>query len=334
MWESVEVTADATTPAPTNPPVCILGLGLIGGSLLRVLHDAPSTPPAYGYNRSSGTVSEASATGYDASDDLVATLRRAAVDDALIVLATPATTLQPIVDSVAEHAPDCLITDVVSVKEPVTRLVAQRHPQGRFVGGHPMAGTSRSGWSATDPTLFDGAMWMVSTPDDVVAADWLRVASMALATGAHVVPAADDAHDRAVAAISHLPHLMAAATAAVGAGESDLALRLAAGSFRDGTRVAGTAPALQQAMLEANDVALLNALSQALDRLLAVRDDLRDRTSVEILVNEGHRARQAYEEIAGAAPESISGVQIGAEGWQEELRRLAHRGQVWDGQTV
>jgi len=104
-----------------------------------------------------------------------------------------------------------------------------------------MAGTSRSGWDACDPTLFRDAMWMVTTADDTDADDWTAVAHLALAVSAVVVPAAPDAHDRAVAAISHVPHLMAADIAAVGAGESNLALRLAAGSFRDGTRVAATA---------------------------------------------------------------------------------------------
>lgn len=317
-----------TTTAVDPGAVCVLGLGLIGGSLLRMLS---GTTEVFGWNRSAATVEAARADGYDVSADLTATLRRAAEADAVIVLATPVTTLSGLVAAIAEHAPDTLITDVVSVKEPVARIVAAGHRTARYVGGHPMAGTSHSGWSATDPRLFRGAMWMVSTGDGTDPGDWLRVAALALATGATVVPAADDAHDRAVAAISHLPHLMAAATAAVGAGESGLALRLAAGSFRDGTRVAATAPALQRAMLEANDAALLNVLSEAIDRLTDIRDDLRDRGSVEILVDDGHRARLAYEAIAGATPEPITGVTIGAPGWQQELRRQAHSGKVWMG---
>ena len=319
MW----VTDDVPTP------VCILGLGLIGGSLLRVLHDAGR--PAFGYNRSTQTVDDATADGYDASADLTATLRRAAESDAVIVLATPVTTLVDLVRAVAEHAPDCLVTDVVSVKVPVARILAEHHPGGRHVGGHPMAGTSRSGWAATDPALFTDAMWMVSTNDHTSPDDWRIVAAMAHNAGARVVPAADDAHDRAVAAISHLPHLMAATTAAVGAGESDLALRLAAGSFRDGTRVAGSSPTLVRAMLEANAIALLNVLSDAIDRLTAVRDDLREKGSVAVLIDDGHRARLAYDAIADAPPTPITGVEIGTPGWQEELRRRAHRGEVWLG---
>ena len=310
-------------------PVCILGLGLIGGSLLRVLADGGHT--AYGYNRSRTTVKDAKADGYDADADLAGVLQRAATDDAVVVLATPVPALDAMLDAVAENAPGCLLTDVVSVKETVTRLVAEHHPGARYVGGHPMAGTAHSGWEATDPTLFEGAMWMVSTGDHTDPGDWSTVAAMARATGAYVVPASDDAHDRAVAAISHNPHLTAAVTATVGAGESDLALRLAAGSFRDGTRVAGTAPALQRAMLEGNATALLNTLSETIDRLVAARDALRDTGSVEVIVDDGHRARRKYEQIANAGPQPIEGVKIGDDGWAAELRRQAHQGKVWIG---
>ncbi|MBR7191751.1 prephenate dehydrogenase [Gordonia sp. JH63] len=324
------MTAAPSSPAVALPtPVCVLGLGLIGGSLLRALHDAGHE--AFGYNRSATTVDAAIGDGYDASADLVATLRRAASSDALLVLATPVTTIGPLVTAIAENAPGLLVTDVISVKQEVERLLADLHPGGRYVGGHPMAGTSSSGWAATDATLFDGAMWAVTTTDHTPADDWLTVAALAVTVGSRVVPVAPDAHDRAVAAISHLPHLTAAATAAVGAGESDLALRLAAGSFRDGTRVAGTAPALQRAMIEANGIAVLNVLSETIDRLTAVRDELRDHGTAEVLVDDGHRARKAYEQLHSGAAEVISGVTVGDDGWQQELRRQAHQGRVWVG---
>ncbi|MFW0789660.1 prephenate dehydrogenase [Gordonia sp. CPCC 205333] len=314
---------------PTRAPVCILGLGLIGGSLLRAT--TAKGRKAFGYNRSAPTVAAAVASGHDASTDLEATLRRAAELGAVIVLATPVTALRAVLPAVVEYAPDNLLTDVVSVKEPVTRLIAEHHSRARYIGGHPMAGTSESGWDATDSTLFDGAMWMLTTDDDTDASDWLTIAAIALDSGAQVVPAAADAHDRAVAAISHLPHLTANATAVVGAGESDLALSLAAGSFRDGTRVAGTAPELQRAMLEANSTALLNVLSETIDRLIQARDELRDNGTVEVLVDDGHRARKAYEHIATDTRQPITGVTVGAPGWAQELRRQAHQARVWQG---
>lgn len=330
MWERGVVTTAADPEDPSrHPPVCVLGLGLIGGSLLRVLRDVGRD--AFGYNRSGETVDAAVAAGYRASTDLGATLDEAAAGGAVIVLATPVTTIDELLPAIAQRAPTCLLTDVISVKRAVAESVSRLAPGMRYVGGHPMAGTSRSGWAATDPELFRDAMWMVTTEDHTDADDWLTIARIARQAGSYVVAAAPDAHDRAVAAISHLPHLTAAATAAVGGGESDLALRLAAGSFRDGTRVASSAPALQRAMLEANGIALLNVLSETIDRLVAARDELRDNGSVEGLVHDGHHARLAYEAIASAPPVPVTGVEIGAPAWAEELRRQAHQARVWMG---
>ena len=111
----------------------------------------------------------------------------------------------------------------------------------RFVGGHPMTGTAHSGWAAGHGGLFTRAPWVVSVDDHVDPAVWSMVMTLALDCGAVVVPARSDEHDAAAAAISHLPHLLAEALA-VTAAEVPLAFALAAGSFRDGTRVAATAP--------------------------------------------------------------------------------------------
>lgn len=308
-----------------DTPVCILGLGLIGGSLLRAL--APHTS-AFGYNRSATTVDAAGKAGFDVSDDLPATLRRAAADDALIVVATPAMTLDDMLSAIAEYAPTCALTDVVSVKGQVARQVDDHGLGARFVGGHPMAGTAESGWEATDPELFWDAIWVVAADDGVDPAVWTQVADLAQSVGARVVPAGSDDHDRAVAGISHLPHLTAAVTAAVGIADGDLATRLAAGSFRDGTRVAGTAPQLQQAMLEANASALLNALTEAIDRLTQARDELRDNGTVHTLVADGHRARKHYENFE---TREIAGIVIGEPGWEAALRAAGKRGEIWTG---
>lgn len=222
---------------------------------------------------------------------------------------------------------------MVSVKQPVADAVHAQGLSSNFVGGHPMAGSADSGWAATDPTLFDGAVWVVATDDGADPHVWRTVAQLALDVGSRVIPAASDEHDRAVAGISHLPHLTAAVTAVVGAGEGELALRLAAGSFRDGTRVAGTKPSAQRAMLEANDIALLNALSETIDRLTRARDQLRDVGSVEILVEDGHRARKHYEQINASADVPVTDVVIGSDGWEAVLRDAARRGGVWTGQT-
>ena len=188
-----------------------------------------------------------------------------------------------------------------------------------------MAGTAESGWSASDADLFRGAVWVVATDDGADPDVWRTVAELALDCGSVVVPAESAEHDSAVARISHLPHLLAEALALAGADGGDLALGLAAGSFRDGTRVAGTAPALVRAMCEANAAALLIALDEALETLAAARKALADETSTATLVDAGHEARKRYEHHERW---EITGITPGEPDWLERLRDAGRRGGV------
>ena len=276
------------------PPVCVLGLGLIGGSLLRAAREAGRS--AWGYNRSETTVAEASADGFDVSADLAATLARAQETGALIVVAVPMPAVDQVLAAVAEHAPGCPLTDVVSVKGPVVEAVARHGLAARYVGGHPMAGTAHSGWSAGSADLFRDAVWVVCDGNPGNAPVRALVERLAHDCGARIVAAAPDEHDDAVARISHLPHLLAEALACVGTDDA-LALQLAAGSFRDGTRVAGTAPALVRAMCEANAESLLGALDEALELLERAREELAGPGTVAELVEAGHLAHQRYRAV-------------------------------------
>ncbi|MEI7717331.1 MAG: prephenate dehydrogenase/arogenate dehydrogenase family protein, partial [Mycobacterium sp.] len=135
-----------------RPPVCVLGLGLIGGSILRAA--AASGREAFGYNRSVAGARAATADGFDAGTDLTATLTRAADTGALIVLAVPMPALPSLLSHVGELAPGCPLTDVTSVKTAVLDAVTAAGLQARFVGGHPMTGTADSGWAAGNAGLF------------------------------------------------------------------------------------------------------------------------------------------------------------------------------------
>ncbi|MEK8069639.1 prephenate dehydrogenase [Rhodococcus sp. EXRC-4A-4] len=306
----------------TSSSVCVLGLGLIGGSILRAAHDAGR--PVWGWNRSADAIAGATADGYDVGTDLKAALTRASDQDALIVVAVPMPAVDSVLAAIAEHAPAAPITDVVSVKAEVAAAVTARGLQARYVGGHPMAGTNQSGWSATDPTLFTDAVWVVSTDRGVDADVWVRVAQLALDCGSVVVPAESVEHDRAVARISHLPHLLAEALAMVGAAGGPLALGLAAGSFRDGTRVASSSPNLVRAMTEGNAAALRTALDEALAALTAAREEL-DEGSTKTLVDAGNAARLQYEQHQRF---EITDITPGEPGWREELQDAGRRGGV------
>ena len=300
----------------------MLGLGLIGGSVLRSA--AAAGREAFGYNRSADVVAAARGAGFAASSDLAEVLRRAADTDALIVLATPMPAAPALLAAIKQSAPGCALTDVISVKVPVLAAVRAAGLLEHYVGGHPMAGTARSGWQAGDARLFAGSPWVLSVDEHVDAAVWSRVMRLALDCGSFVVATTSAEHDAAAASISHLPHLFAEALAAC-AGDVPLAFALAAGSFRDGTRVAATNPDLVRAMCEANADQLLPVLDHALEMLRGARNSLADKGSVADLVESGHAARVRFEHFA--RPDIVT-ITLGEPNWREELAAAGRAGAV------
>lgn len=307
--------------------VCVLGLGLIGGSVLRAAVAAGAT--AWGATASPGDERAATAEGFDVERTVRAALRRAAAADALVVLAVPLPAVDEVLRAVAEVAPTVRLTDVVSVKRPVASAVARLAPDTVYVGGHPMAGTAASGWRAGSATLFERAAWVVTT-DGTRSGEytrlWAEVAELALASGAHVVPAGAEEHDEAVGRVSHLPHLLAAVLASVGADGGPLALALAASSFRDGTRVAGSRPELVRAMCEGNRTGLLAALDDALGKLGAARGSLASTGSLGATIASGHQARGTYDQqLAGAERRTVE-VRLDTPAAMAELAELGRLG--------
>ncbi len=281
-----------TSPSALPPALCVLGLGLIGGSLTRA---AQPLLPVFGWSPSDGTRAAVKADGFDVTDTVEAALTLAANQDALVVLASPVTTFRGLLRSIDEFAPTVRLTDVASVKGAVQEEVSELAPRTRYVGSHPMAGTAASGWSAGTADLFAGAAWVTCLTDDSDVDDWLAVASLALALGSRVVPADALAHDQAVARISHLPHLMALALAQVGDNGGALALSLAASSFADATRVAGTRPELIRAMCETNQDALIDAMDDALGIMGVARGSLASTGSLFKIAEAGHLARARFD---------------------------------------
>ncbi|HEX5253236.1 MAG TPA: prephenate dehydrogenase [Mycobacterium sp.] len=302
--------------------MCVLGLGLIGGSIMRAATEAGRE--VFGYNRSVEGAQAATADGFDATTDLIATLSRAAGTEALIVLAVPMPAMAGMLAHIKETTPACPLTDVTSVKQAVLDQVVAASLQERFVGGHPMAGTAHSGWAAGYAGLFTRAPWVLSVDDHVDPTVWSTVMTLALDCGAVVVPARSDEHDAAAAAISHLPHLLAEALAVVAA-DVPLAFALAAGSFRDGTRVAATAPNLVRAMCEGNSDQLVPTADRAIALLKHARASLASHHSVAELIEAGHAARTRYDSFPRS---DIFHVVIGAENWRQELAAAGRAGGV------
>jgi prephenate dehydrogenase len=264
--------------------IAVIGLGLIGGSLLRAL--AASGHRVLGYDADPATRATARTAAARAPAgsrwQIMGSVRDAVSGAQLVAIAVPLPAVADVLDELVATGYSGLVTDVTSVKGPVRELVAQRlhsrHSRlAGFVGGHPMAGRETAGFAAAEADLFAGCAWVLclDPADEPVTtlADWLDVAALVTGLGARVVPATAEEHDKAVAIVSHVPHLLASALATTAA-EDPLALALGAGSFRDGTRVAASPPALTAAMCGGNAAAVVPALDAVLAALGEARDAL------------------------------------------------------------
>lgn len=316
--------------------VVIIGLGLIGGSIAKAI--APHLE-VFVHDADVAVQRAAAADGFAT----IAALEGVITTSTLIVVATPVDAIPATLENIA-NAGDvlgdrgaALVTDVCSVKSSV---VAHATNLGlRFVGGHPMAGSEQHGYSAASDSLFSGARWALALTDATNLDDWFAVAGVVATLGATAVPARPEAHDRAVAAISHLPHVLASGLAAVThANDGDLMIGLAAGSFRDGTRVARSSPRFWASVLAdngANMVPLLRTMSQELTDLadaLVARDDDAVRCYFEIGEHERLRYenRNAVSSTIACADDAASRaalLDIGARGGAVTGHEAEHGGQ-------
>jgi prephenate dehydrogenase len=288
--------------------VAVIGLGLIGGSLLRAL--ALQGHNVRGYDADPATRATARTAAAQAPThgrwQVTANLADAVRDTALTVVAVPLPGVGPVFDDLASLGYVGVVTDVTSVKGPVRDLAADRLRTGgqrlaTYIGGHPMAGRETSGFPAADPKLFENCAWVLCPPDGSGLGDWAMVADLVTRLGARVVPATPDEHDAAVATISHVPHLLASALAELAASDP-LATTLAAGSFRDGTRVAASRPELTAAMCGGNASAVLASLDAVIADLTAARAVLDGADPIGGLVPwlaPGQSARVAWPPRAG-----------------------------------
>jgi len=298
-----------TRPAPAR--VEIVGTGLIGASMGKALR--AQGWHVTGSDRDPAVAEEALAAG---ALDVVGMDRQAD----LVVVATPLGATVDVVRRVFSETrrADVTVTDVAAVKAPVTAAV--EHP--RFVGGHPMAGSEQVGVAGADGSLFVGATWVL-TPTAQTAADALRTVRAAVAAcGAEPVALAPEQHDELVALVSHVPHLTAASLMNVAtdrAEEHAVLLRLAAGGFRDMTRVAAGEPEIWPDVCLANRQAIADALDALIDALAGVRRQLADgdRAALLAMLQRAAQARRALPRRV-AAPEPAAAPPVA--GHLAELR--------------
>ncbi len=248
----------------TTRRAIIHGTGLIGASIGLGLRSAgwevsgwdPDTA-ALGAAMSRGALGQA-------MDDAADGIGEA---DLLVLAGPPSAT----VAGLAELDTPALVTDVAGVKTPV---VAAASHLAHFVGGHPMAGGATSGPSLASSHLFHGATWVL-TVDDAGQTDLEAMEAVVRSLGANPMRMSAAGHDAAVARVSHLPHLLAAALMSVAERDTG-AIGLAGGGFRDLTRIAASDPAWWVEILAANRAHLEEAISDLEEELARWRSRLGD----------------------------------------------------------
>ncbi len=245
--------------------LCIIGVGLIGGSLARALRAAGACGEIVGAGRNPDHLQQAVDLGV--IDRFETDLARAVAGCDLVVVCTPLGAFEAVFRAIAPAlGQDTVLTDAGSAKGAV--VAAARRAFGaippRFVPGHPIAGTERSGVAASLEGLFRDRRVILTPLPETDAGALARVRALWEAAGAEVVTMPVERHDQVLAATSHLPHLLAYAVvdSLAGMTEHDDIFRFAAGGFRDFSRIASSDPVMWRDICLANRDALLDVVER------------------------------------------------------------------------
>lgn len=289
--------------------VAVLGTGLIGTSIAMAATRAGDQ--VRGFDADGPVlVAAAERSGLAPTASLEECLRGAT----LVFVCTPLPAVPELVVEALRLAPDAVVSDVGSVKSHVLLEVEAKAPEAdldRYVGGHPMGGSERSGPDHASPSVLDGIVWVLVPGSGTGKAATERVEAWTAKVGARPVRMEADRHDRLVAVVSHLPQV--ASTALMGlaateeAGEPEILL-LAAGGFRDLTRLAASNPHLWSDILLANRDAIARAVDRYVERLTDLRDLVlsEDAPGVEATFADAKAARLTL----AAKPQVKAGVAV------------------------
>lgn len=281
---------------PLIQRLCVIGVGLIGGSLARALREKGEVAEVVGSGRNEDNLRAAVRLGvvdrYDTDP------ARAVVGADVVVIAVPLGAIEPVLRAIVPALPpDAVITDVGSAKSSVVADVERIYGQipPNFVPGHPIAGTEKSGVEASFSTLFQRRRVILTPLAETAAAAHHLIKQMWELTGAEVVDMGVRHHDAVLAATSHLPHMLAYTLVDTLARLDDRAeiFRYAAGGFRDFTRIASSDPRMWHDICVANREQLLEMIelfNADLERLAkAIRAD--DRAAILATFERAKRAR-------------------------------------------
>jgi prephenate dehydrogenase len=252
--------------------IAIFGVGLMGGSLALCFKGKPNL---YVVGHSNNPSSVEKYMKRNVVDYATTSMKKAVEGADFIFLCVPVGQLESYLTQLQELQlkPGCIITDVGSTKASIAACAEQVNLQEAFfIGGHPMAGSERSGVEAASAHLYENAFYVLTPPANIPAEVYQRLVDLLKLTKANIVRLDAESHDEIVGAISHLPHMIAVALVNQIADyneSNDLYQSLAAGGFRDITRIASSDPLIWRDILLNNKQVVLKLLkdwSQAMEQ--------------------------------------------------------------------
>lgn len=298
--------------------VAVIGLGLIGASFAGAYRKAYPDAVIVGVDTSREAVDELVerawiTEGFEPDD---AALPARLNDCDLIVLATPVTAAPEYFKMLVECDYKGIITDTCSTKAQIVEeaLALLPYPDN-FIPGHPMAGSEKSGVYGARDSLFEGAHWVLC-PDEHTSPDaFAALHDMLTTLGVRVVSLTREGHDEAVAIISHVPHFVASSLVELAvrhAGDQEALFRLAAGGFKDSTRIAAGSPALWTGIAFENPEAITRGLREMQEILGHYAEALEqcDKADFTMLLDRAAKARKALPAKWIPATEDLLEVRI------------------------
>ncbi len=264
--------------------VTIIGLGLIGGSLARALTVKAGITEIAAVSRNHCALSQAKnermiTRGFTCLDNYI-------LDSDIIFLCAPLKASLNYLDALSGRlSPDCLVTDVCSTKGQISSYIKSMDSPPRFIGGHPMAGSEKTGYASSVAHLFENAYYILTPCSTTLDPDIPVMQDLVRAIGGIPVVLDATTHDRITAAISHVPHVAASALVNMVSNckEKDTMRVLAAGGFRDITRIASSSPEMWEDIISSNSNLVVEILNTYEKILAGVRKSISSGSSTEII---------------------------------------------------
>ena len=299
----MRMSEDVTSKAPHGfDHIVVVGLGLIGASLAAAISKSDPDVEVFGVDVDSRTCGEAISRGWVAN---ACALESEAFSDFvkdradLVVLATPVAAVDDYLRLLRDWDYRGVITDTLSTKAHILAATAEILPYRRnYVPGHPMAGSEKNVIDGARPDLFEGANWILCPDADTPPEHFQRLHELITSLNARVVAIAPDEHDDSIAVVSHVPHIIAASLVQLAhrhADEQQSLMRLAAGGFKDSTRIAAGSSKLWCGIAFDNACALTSGLREMQGIIGDFADaiDAHNREATTRLLEEAAQARRA-----------------------------------------